>query len=273
MKHNESILVYGVTGLLVVILIVAVAFGGEGTPAERVDPSAAASTANKSTVTSDLEDLLNLDPVRAAQPKGGDAAGAGAGADGAGSAPAANGVNGNAAADPGTAATPADAGATPATPPPGDSVRIGEYRQVTVKSGDTFSGLVQRWCGSTEAMPLAQALNEDLDLKRLPTGRTVLLPWVEDAVLAKAREERASSAGPVAAMQDAAAGAPRKIDAATGQPTGHTYKVKNGDSLWKLAVLATGNDKSATAYVEKVLQLNKDLVPERLRVGQEIVLP
>ena len=49
--------------------------------------------------------------------------------------------------------------------------------------------------------------------------------------------------------------------------------MRSGDSLWKIAVRATGDQRRAPSFVEKVMELNPDLEPERLMVGQEIVLP
>lgn len=291
MKRNESFLVYGVTGLLVIILLVAVVFGDEGLPTPASPDGAGQGEGGGDLVananepaTDSLADLLNLDPVERAmdgatpeEAVGGPAPAVPAGSVGDGAAPQAE--LGSTAAplgglddDPVDAAlraavTPSAAPVEPAvgssapvaaaTTAPRDpsSTRIGNYRRVPVRAGDTFSTLVQRWCGSLDFLPVAEALNEDLDRDRLPVGRQILLPWVDDAIVERASKERMVSSA--------------KLDAATGQ----SYELKRGDSLWEIAVDKTGSRSEAPAYIERILRLNPGIVPERLLAGQQIVLP
>lgn len=269
MKRNESILVYGVTGLLGLILVVAVLFGKEGEAPARKEAAKEAGGSAESGVA-DLAGALNLDPAaafEAAQDVPASDGTKGAAAEGAvakdGAAPADDGSVPPAATPPQVlrrddpVATP-PAAWHPAPAPASEVVVVGadqKYRRVTVQQGDTFSTLVQRWCGSLDFMARAEALNEDVDPRHLAAGKQLLLPWVDDAELTEQHHEVV-------------------VDSARHEvATSHTYQVKDGENLWKIAVQATGSVGAAPHFIERVMQLNPGLVPERLRVGQEIVLP
>ena len=59
MKRNETVLVYGVTGLLVVILLVAVLFGNDGTSNAGGKPGGG----NQAAAKPDLRDLINTSSI------------------------------------------------------------------------------------------------------------------------------------------------------------------------------------------------------------------
>ncbi len=268
MKRNESILVYGVTGLLVVILVVAVVFGEEATPA-------LAGGGDPSTAAVDLEQVLDFNPVQALEgagdPEGENAAPESGDVDGDG--PPVGGETGDdgTVVDDGVIISP-DGFAGVQAPPSAEqnaqlaetserqreaalTRRVGDFREVTVRPGDTFSALVLRWCGSLDHLGMAEALNEDLDYDRMPTGRVVLLPWVDDQQLLALRVDHRVAG--------------TKLDPDTGQ----SYRLQAGDNLWKIALQKTGTDRAAAGYVRRILDLNPGIVPEKLREGQEIRLP
>lgn len=288
MKRNESILVYSVTGLLVVILAVAILFGNERGAQAKGPTSARA-----------LDDLVGVQSV--AEEEAGPALGA------ANAAPRGPGPNAG-ATDPASAHSPSSAGmvpslddvtngsppigagddsnvrpvqvplAAPFKPEPGvepvtdpatqalvllgDSRRDGDYRIVTVRHNDTFSELVQRWCGGLGQLEVAESLNEELNLARLVAGAKVCLPWVDDASLVAAHLARKTE-------QDAA----KKV-IAQARTQGQDYVVKAGDSLWGIAVRHVGQ-KGAPSFIDNIKALNPELLadPNRLVVGKTIVLP
>ncbi len=295
MKQNEKFLVYAVTGFLVVILAVAILFGKE-TPRrlpEGQQPGVLA------VAPPSLEDMLN----RRAAPPTADLAQAAAGAADPKADPAAAAVP-----QPSPAGTPA-AGA-PVVPtidqplvanvqllPPSPTAQVTEklglnrvergYRIVRARAGDSLGALVQKWCGQAgDYLEQAKGLNEELTTLRV--GQEIVLPLVEDEVLLAAYEtrgvavpaadHRAASDAPVAAIGDrSSAGSAEPVHAsilgtapvATSQ---RKYKIKAGEALWKVAEREVGR-KLAPRFLEDVRALNPGLDTDRIREGQEIVLP
>ena len=210
MKRNETILVYSVTGLLVVILGVAIAFG---------DGGVRAGTSGDLKTLAELEDAVPADGVglpvgamptdgatlakgalgKGALGKGALGKGALGKGDGADTVPPVLPVldpGAEAALNVGTAPPAVTDAATRALVLLGESSRDRAYRVVSVRHGDTFSQIVQRWCGSLDQMDVAASLNEEFDLGRLEPGTRLYLPWVEDEVLLTALERRQTSAVP-----------------------------------------------------------------------------
>lgn len=318
MKRNETILVYGVTGLLLVILVVAVVFGSEPGPT-------APSPQKVNTLRSLLADDAGT-PGAPEVPAGtSGAGGTNASLDGAGPGPVAKtpGTAGDAANKPladgangGSAAAPASPpGSVPLVAPSpkpevlGKSRRERDYRVVTVQRGDTFSGLVEKWCGSLEPLPVALALNETLDRDRLAPGQEVCLPWVDDAVLLEAYEARLAAAlltkqkGGDPARPAVTPPAPRlgsEADAAF-EPVGRdpvpelprpsqvggpgasepadggaltTYTVKSGDSLWAIAARHAGRKQDIPQVIARMRQLNPQIATSDLvRPGTKLKVP
>ena len=274
MKRNESILVYGVTGLLLLILLVAVVFGNEGdalagpTGDEDGLENEIAGLVESEDGAVDLAELMNLDPASAlTEGEEGDV-----GAPVAGEPETAEEIE-LAQAE---AQAEAEAALARERALAGEAMRRGDYREVTVRRGDTVSLLVQRWCGSLDEMPTVEALNEDIDRDRLRPGRVLLMPWVDQAVLDLAAKERRLAENRRAAAEDEDAGT-GATDAATGEQvpasSDHLYELKPGDSLWKIAVQMTGSQKRAPGYIREVMELNPDLRPQSLQVGQKVKLP
>lgn len=259
MKRNESILVYSVTGLLVVILLVAVVFGN-GNPADAKAPDGG----RKVVALDDLDGMTR--GARTAEDghepgDGGEATNPGAesgNGDGAGVVVPLVSNGSGAQAQPAVEPAPAPAPELEL----GASERQGDYRVVTVTSGDTFSSLVQHWCGSLDRLAEAEALNETANLSRLKVGTRLWLPWVDDAALVEAIHARTRSVQeperPLLNAQQAAA----------------TYTIKAGDKLWDIAVARVGANK-ARQFIDAVVALNPTVLrdPDRLKPGQEIRLP
>lgn len=285
MKRNESILVYGVTGLLVLILFVAVVFGNEGEPLATPGGDRDLAAGGEDDAALELAELMNLDPAASLRgegelgddgaaapvaaepstdPEGHPAAG---GAETAGLGTSGSGTSGFGDID--EASLVVDAGGA------------GEYREVTVRRGDTFSLLVQQHTGSLEQMSVVEALNEDVDRDNLRPGVTLLMPWVDQQTLDSAARERRFAENRRDTFVDTSREAGREAGRETParQPvaalgaTERRYTLKKGDSLWDIAVQATGSQNQAPAFVKKVLDLNPGLRPERLQVGQSIKLP
>ncbi len=272
MKPNESILVYSVTGLLVVILAVAILFGNE--------QGAQAQTQARGKA---LDELVGVNAAldEARPTPSGNAVGEGAtplkGSD-LGVAPPEASTPGNPAPPPESAPSVAPtaplAMQSPVTPVPepdlatqalmwlGDSKRDGDYRIVTVRKDDTFSELVQRWCGSLDQLEIAESLNEELNLRRLEPSTKVCLPWVDDAKLVAAHVARKQKQeSEVKVVTEA-------------RNKGLDHLVRSGDKLWNIAVARVGQ-KNANQFIEEVKALNPALMadPGKLVVGTTIMLP
>ena len=308
MKQNEKILVYAVTGFLVVILLIAIVFGKDGPRVE--EPQGGSSPLVRS-----LEDVL--------KDRAGDRAEEVVASGDSNSNPISDGELGDGLDEGGAplagSATLADASAedtdsstspvalvamAPPLPPTAASVvteklglsrREHDYRIVRARSGDSLGVLVQTWCGSNEPyFDEARSLNEELTV--LQVGQEVVLPWVDDEVILAAYERRRNAAPTVGVDATAAnavwptpaaspAASPASSAPASSAPAssapissapvaapGRKYKVQPGDSLWKIAERLVGR-RSVPSYLEKVRNLNPGLDVDRLKVGQVLLLP
>jgi LysM repeat protein len=259
MKQNEKILVYVVTGFLFVILAVAVIFGrdGAGKPVEKqtggpAQPGAAS-----------FEEVLNNAKLLNAQP----------------AVPETNLATNVQLGPP----SPAEEVATVL----GTSRHERDCRVVTARIGDSLGGLVQRWCGSADALPQAERMNEESQV--LHAGQDVFLPWVDDGeVLAAFRARPAktepASGGNVAAHDASTKGSGKGAGKGTAAPAVnhgkaeqpadgvHTYVIKAGDKLWQIAEKEVGKAK-AHAFLQRVRELNPELDVDHLKVAQSIKLP
>ena len=269
MKRSESVLIYGVTGVLAVILAVAVIFGepdprttkqGDGdqlavNPAG--PPPADGSVPSTSELDSDefLQELLSsnvvneepsevADPAPTSEPSVEDASAA---------------VKSIGAMVP--LRTVADLGRhrTVRNPASGD-----RFRFVTVQRGDTLSDLIQRWCPGADPAEIA-ALNETLDLDRLRYDTELCLPWIDDAALLDALAQRELAA------KDRSS-APAATEASLGRGTTE-YTVAEGESLWVIAERHVGARK-AQEFIDAVLELNSSIEDAgRIRSGQKLLIP
>lgn len=273
MKQNEKVLVYAVTGFLVVILGVAVVFGKDGkAPVQepKVEP------------TKSLTQLLEQDGLIKSDKTG----------------PVDASVAGNTGVP-----LPADITKGPgkplnAPPPPtaadelrlalGPSHRDRDYRIVRCKRGDTLGKLVVTWCGNIDQLDVAKGLNERWE--NLKPGEDVVLPWVEDErVLAGWRTDHPlADSGVGEALANARVGDVEKPktdkDKADKGERGEkkvepvakgtrVYKLKAGESLWKVAEREVGRG-GASAFIEQVKELNPKISSfDKLREGTELRIP
>jgi LysM repeat protein len=280
MKQNEKILVYAVTGFLVVILGVAVVFGKDG------KPTAPEPKNNESTKS--LTQLLEQDGLIKNDKAG----------------PVDASSAGNTGVPQPSDITKGPGKPLNAPPPPtaadelrlalGPSHRDRDYRIVKCRRGDTLGKLVDTWCGSIDQLDVAKGLNERWE--SLKPGEDVVLPWVEDErVLAAWRTDHPLADSSVGeALANAKVGDAEKPKAdvksdksdksdKTGSKTEkkaepvakgtRVYKLKAGESLWKVAEREVGRG-GASAFIEQVKELNPKINSfDKLREGTELRIP
>ncbi|MHC4920701.1 MAG: hypothetical protein ACYTKC_14065, partial [Planctomycetota bacterium] len=211
MRRNETVLVYAVTGLLIVILGIAVIFGEESARASKSGENAKVDDERRDgqglLEGTNAEDL-GMTPA-AKVPAGGEDGKEDGEEDGEEEKPPAVEPTAKPTVEPGVdpAVEPAvktgdtvagdlkqpitsdvteddPVGQVPLVTPTvhdrvirvlGTSKRDGQYRIVTARQDDRLSTLVERWCGSLDALPTVEGLNEDLKAgKPIPGGRQVL---------------------------------------------------------------------------------------------------
>lgn len=137
----------------------------------------------------------------------------------------------------------------PATQPLTQPAPSRSTRTYVVKSGDTLGEIARRELGTTARWPEIQALNGNLDPKRLRQGMKLTLP-------VGAATARVDAASPVRAAGAVAA-------------NGGRYAIRNGDTLSGIAASQLGD----AGRWNELVALNPGLDPERLRVGAVLVLP
>ena len=265
MKRNEKILVYGVTGFLLAILVVAVVFGNE-------DLTRAVEARDKPESPRTLDEMLVAEGDEAVRDSAGnpdveaeqetDLTGEPAPALAVGEGGEQPGQGVVEAVDPLEFVGPLPLVVQPSAEVVtalGKSRRERDYRIVEIQPQDTFHELVLRWTGSSEYQARVERLNEGLVTNALPVGEELCLPWVDDDVLWEAHEARQE--------------AQRRLAESAARTEPRLYTLKRGDSLWKLAEGAAGLG-GAPAYVERIKALNPNITDfDRLQEGQQIKLP
>lgn len=152
------------------------------------------------------------------------------------------------------------------------------YRVVRVVKGDVMSKLVQRWCGSKDQYwDEVLALNEQLDVNRLPIGTEVWLPYLEDAMLIESHANRGLDKIVPASVQSitgqVSAGVIPAAMPTSSRRSGSEYVLQPGESLWVIAVRRV-SPRRAKAYIDEILELNPRITdPGRVRSGMKILLP
>lgn len=254
MKRNETVLVYAVTGLLLFILVVAVVFGDDPTPAK------AGEMAGRNPPAAEQP---GEDPLSGLFPKPGEE-------------PAKTGEDDKS----GDVEKPDDKSDIDENPPKsalkidapkpsvpvltpdmrlaqalGTSTKEGDYRKISARRGQSLAELVEVWCGSKDRLPEVEAINEALVGKRLAGGEPVLVPWVDADVLLEAKKERDARLA--------------ELEKQRGKP----YVIQKGDSAWKLAARFVPSNK-IPAWLREFKERNPQLVSiDSLREGQKVRLP
>jgi phage tail protein X len=311
MKQNERFLVYAVTGFLALILVVAVVFTrdtSKGAGAAAKLQGLGDILGNSANPAGGPSGPSGSDA--GAQPNGGANGGARPVADGRTGVPGPGEVAPQTPliANNSKPLLAADL----VSQQLGPSRRDRNVRFVRAKNGDSLDQLVRRWCGNRDPfLDEAKSLNEDLVVLRV--GQEVAVPWVEDEVLLTAIEatkprtlvphDGIASGGLASALGNPASngtgGASGNRGTATPATTptfelpggnakeavakddgakkaiaagSTTYTFKKGDSLWKIASRTYGA-KNVDAMLNAIKAANPGLEPDRVKVGQKLVLP
>ncbi|MCB9869321.1 MAG: LysM peptidoglycan-binding domain-containing protein [Planctomycetes bacterium] len=284
MKRNETILVYAVTGLLLLILAIAVIFGEQPATKPSEQTVAQSDLPTSSTQLPGVTPALlgegagtpdgpaggrpeagRTTPVtpETEKPRDGSNAPVGGTPSPAPSGPIAGGSSADGTTPTVTPVGLAKSVEVPAAAPApeqvletrfGTSRRMGDFRVVRAWSGASLRDVVQRWCGDTSRLGDVELLNESVDPKRLTANQEVIVPWVEASSLLAAAEVRHA----VPAVAPAAAG---------------TYSVGKGESLWKIASRRVPA-KKIPAWIARFREINPEVSdPNALREGQKVRLP
>ncbi len=130
---------------------------------------------------------------------------------------------------------------------------------VVVKKGETLGEILQRELGSAHKyLDLVLQFNEGMDPDHLRAGQKIWLP----PNLPQAHSSQASRKAPVPTpgARPAPSRAPR------------TYKVKKGDSLWKIATRFFGK-KNVLEGIRKIKRANRDKDLDLLPAGMVLAIP
>lgn len=149
--------------------------------------------------------------------------------------------------------SPEQADEPKAKPPASAGARPKSERLHLVRPGDTLGEIAEQALGSSRRWPEIAALNPGLDPSNLRVGMRIVLP--QDA-----------GAKPVAAAASVAKGAAP----ADGQaPSSRSYRVRAGDSLWRIADRELGDGERW----RELVAANRGINPDKLIVGAVLALP
>ena len=123
-----------------------------------------------------------------------------------------------------------------------------EFRSYTVQPGDCLSRILERECGTVRALDGVLALNPSLDPDRIRLGQELRLPIASQSSSSPARAAIARIQDPV--VRD-------------------VVRVREGDTLYGLLK----RERGGAVSLEEVLRSNPGLDPNRLQIGQELLLP
>ena len=156
---------------------------------------------------------------------------------------------------------------------------LSEFREYTVRDGDTWSGLAQRFYRDARQVSVLQTVNEGLE--RLTEGREILVPVYDLESEADERanfqplrrpEPRRDATPTTAPTQETStpATAPRLAGTSNVRPGGR-YTVVDGDSLSKISLKVYG----VAHRWEEIYEANKDVMKSAdwLSIGMELYIP
>ncbi len=121
-----------------------------------------------------------------------------------------------------------------------------QLRVHVIARGDSFSSLAQHYLGDADYFAQIAAANPSLNPRKLKLGAEVKIP------------PRRSRSG--------------KAKAVPATLPGGTHKVRDGETPWDIAKKYVGT-KKATAYSERILELNRISDARRVRAGIVLKLP
>lgn len=156
-------------------------------------------------------------------------------------------LNASAGNSPGPVVAKPPVGAEPAAKPPVAVVRPTHK----VASGDSFDSIAEAKLGNASLRTEIARLNPGVDPRRLQVGHVLTLPSAADLA--------SSSAPAVDPSRDAGA----------ARAAGVAYTIGKGDTFEGIARRQLGDIKR----VSELRELNPDVEPTRLRIGQKIRLP
>lgn len=140
--------------------------------------------------------------------------------------------------------------------PPKVAVVPPQFRQYTVKAGDTLASIAAKELGSGKYAEAISRANPLADLERLKPGRTINIPLDPKNIQGKPVEESPGTPAPTGAA---------------AEPQVTEYTVKSGDTLSEIAKALYGS----TSYKDALYEANKDRLEseDALKVGQKLRVP
>lgn len=157
---------------------------------------------------------------------------------------------------------------------------VGEAKATTykVQTGDTFESIARSKLGDPKRQTEIAKLNPTVKPNRMRVGQDLVLPGAKPAGKAvepviDANAKKSAAAKETAAKEAAAKAADAKT--AEAKPSSkdagaeRSYVVGKGDTFGRIAQTQLGSSKR----IDEIRELNPNVDPTRLRVGQRIKLP
>lgn len=266
MKRNETVLVYAVTGLLLVILLVAVIFGEQNPAQAETEKKTRPAVASLPGVAPAEAPVGTPGAAKPSEESGKDLAEKPSEkpSEKSSEKPSEETGEGEKPADEGTEGADAKSGEPVVLKSTvtedlagvlGTSSRMGEYRVVKARRGDTLALVVARWCADATQLSTVEVLNESLVEADLESGQEVVVPWVDAETLLLAAKAQA------------------KKSAVVEHAKGQLYTIEKGDSLWDLAKVRVAKNK-IPAWLGRFKVLNPDITDLSVLIaGQKVRLP
>lgn len=151
---------------------------------------------------------------------------------------------------------------TPVSQPGGEKPEPVTPRTYRVQSGDSFESIARTVLGDVSRRAELERLNPTIKPTRMQVGQEIVLPTKasEPAVAVQPKEGAANKGEPKTGTEAAVKVAP------SGE---RTYVIAKGDTFGRIAQLQLGSSKR----IDELRELNPDVDPTRLRIGQRIRLP
>jgi len=156
----------------------------------------------------------------------------------------------------------AGGGETPAPQSGGAKPEPAKPRTHRVQAGDSFESIARTVLGDVGRRAELERLNPTVKPTRMRVGQELVLPGKasEPAIAVQPNDGTAKKSEPKAGKEAAVKVAP------AGE---RTYVIAKGDTFGRIAQLLLGSSKR----IDELRELNPDVDPTRLRIGQRIRLP